>query len=500
MKDLPANVKQDEALKPGGELDWEVIRTRLASKNKADYWRSLDELAETPEFRTFVEREFPAQAGEWNDALSRRHFLQLMAASIALAGWSGCTQRQPNEKIVPYLAQPEELVLGKPLFYATAMTMGGFATGLLVKSREGRPVKIEGNPDHPFSLGATTVFQQASLLDLYDPSRSKAVLRGGEVSSWTAFVSELQVLLKEQQDKRGAGLRFLSETVTSPALTAQIQTLLKKFPNAKWHAYEPVNREQVYEGARLAFGEVVETRYQFDKARVILSLDSDFLGMHPGSLRFAKQFATGRKAQSPASDMNRLYIVETQPTVTGSMADHRLPLPANEILGLAFELFHAIASDAQPTTGTIRPWALAVAADLKNHKGASLVIPGDQQPPKVHTLAHRMNQALGNFDHTITISDPAPSSPWQQTQSLRELVDEIRKDKVDLLLILGGNPAFTAPVDLNFSESLSRVKSIVRLGTEEDETSAFAQWHIPEAHYLESWGDARAYDGTVSIH
>ncbi|HUR45361.1 MAG TPA: TAT-variant-translocated molybdopterin oxidoreductase [Candidatus Saccharimonadales bacterium] len=479
-------------------LDWERIDQNLETEKGQAHWRSLDELSETPEFRDFVAKEFPAQASEWNDDVSRRRFLQLMAASLALAGWTGCTQRQPNEKIVPYVVHPEEIVLGRPLFFATTMTLGGFGTGLLVKCREGRPIKVEGNPDHPFSLGATTVFHQASLLDLYDPARSKAVLQGGEISSWNAFTSDLRALLKKQESKQGGGFRLLTETISSPALTAQIQSLLKKYPKAKWHAYEPVNREQVYEGARLAFDEPMETQYDFDKAEVIVSLDSDFLGNHPGSLRFAQQFIKGRSLQQGQTRMNRLYVIEPQPTVTGSMADHRLPLAAGQIPRIAYALFQSIVGKPNPQ-GERHAWIQTIAADLQNHKGTSVVIAGDQQPASVHAIAHHINEALGNFGKTVSMTARATPGPWQQTESLRELCDEMRGGRVDLLVVLGGNPAFTSPVDFHFTEALSKVPSVLRLGSQEDETSAYAHWHIPEAHYLESWGDARAQDGTVSF-
>ncbi|MDB6033691.1 MAG: molybdopterin oxidoreductase, iron-sulfur binding subunit [Verrucomicrobiales bacterium] len=496
-----SSIPLDKPQPPAG-LDWELIRAKLAGEKKADYWKSLEELAETLEFKSFVEREFPSQANEWPDPVSRRRFLSLMTASIALAGWSGCTQRQPNEKIVPYVAQPEQMLLGRPLFFATAMTLGGYATGLLVRSREGRPVKVEGNPEHPFSLGGTNVFHQASLLDLYDPGRSKAILHVGENSSWAAFTSQMRTAMQQQRSKGGAGLRILTETITSPALTAQIQSLLKQYPQAHWHSYEPVTRENLYEGARSAFGEVVEAQHHIDKAKVIVSLDSDFLGTHPGSLRYARQFALGRKVHSTGNPtMNRLYVVESQVTITGSVADHRLPVAPSEIPQFAAALAEAIGTQnqARNSAGPYSQWIQAVAGDLQKNRGASLVLAGEQQPPAVHVLAHRINQALANIGQTITFTDPVAASPWEQLKSVRELTEAMGKESVEVLVILGTNPVFTAPADLNFGEALGKVKTVVHLGLNEDETSRYAHWHIPEAHYLESWGDARALDGTASI-
>ncbi|HEY0456350.1 MAG TPA: TAT-variant-translocated molybdopterin oxidoreductase, partial [Verrucomicrobiae bacterium] len=484
-------------------MDWESIRQRLKERRGQDYWRSLDELAETPEFKVFCEREFPAGASEWTDPLSRRNFLKLMAGSIALAGFSGCTQRQPNEKIVPYIAQPEQMTLGRPLYFATAMPRHGFAEALLVKSREGRPVKIEGNPQHPMSRGATSIFGQASLLDLYDPDRSKAVINAGEASSWTAFLDALNIALQKQSRKAGAGLRLLTGTITSPTLTAQIQALLKKFPEARWHAYEPLHRDSGIEGAKLAFGENVETQYAFENAKVILSLDADFLSGHPAALRYSSDFILGRRlSDGPQSVMNRLYVVESQFTVTGSMADHRLPLPPSEIERVAFgisELLSGRTDNSGDWSAEHNRWIRAVAEDLQAHRGSSAVIAGDHQTSFAHMLVHRINQLLDNVGKTISYTEPIETSPTNHTASVRELTEAVRSKSVDMLVIMGTNPIFNAPVDLEFARAMTQVPLAVHLGQYEDETAAYCHWHIPETHYLESWGDIRAFDGTVSL-
>src|SRR5437870_3667007 len=318
------------------------VRAKLNAARGQQYWRSLEEIAQTKQFQQLLHREFPAGAAEWWDGVSRRNFLKMAAATMALAGLNACT-KQPVREIFPYVKQPEELVLGEPLFYATSMLLGGFATGVLVKSREGHPIKIEGSPEHPASLGGSSVWMQASILDLYDPDRSQTVARHGDISTYELFLSDLNELVKEQEEaKRGAGLRFLTETVTSPTLAVQLQDLLKRFPKAKWHQYEPITRDNVREGARLAFGEIVEAHYHFDEAAVIVALDSDFLYTHPERLRYTRQFAHGRRLTAGRAEMNRLYVAESTPTLTGTMADNRLPVHSGEVEELLGRLIKEI--------------------------------------------------------------------------------------------------------------------------------------------------------------
>ncbi len=467
------------------------------------YWRSLDEFGRK-DFSDQRHNEFPPNASESPAGLSRRHFLKLMGASIALAGVTSCT-RQPAEKIVPYVNRPEEIIPGKPLSFATAMTLGGYAVGLLATSYEGHPTKIEGNPDHPMSLGATNVFHQASLLDLYDPDRARAVTLDGEISTWEAFLSALNDALRIQQSKRGAGLRILTETITSPTLNAQIQEILQKFPEARWHQFEPINRDNAHEGARLAFGEIVEPQYQFNKARVVLSLDSGFMFAHPASLRYVRDFTNSRRIAAGQREMNRLYVVESTPTITGSNADHCLALPSSEIELLAQALAQRLngVSNENPNsrfpTHNSHSWLSALATDLQQNRGASIVIAGERQPPNVQALAHAMNQLLGNVGSTVHYTQSAEAQPVNQLEALRQLNDELKSSAIELLVIIGGNPAFTAPADFEFANNLSKARLRVHLSTEANETSALCQWLIPQSHYLESWSDARAYDGTVSI-
>ena len=487
-------------------LDLSSVRARLANTEGKEYWRCLEELADTEEFKQLMQREFPRHASAWMDSLDRRSFLKVMGASLALAGLGGCASPSPappDEKIVPYVTQPEEIIPGIPLHFATAMPFEGFGRGVVAESHMGRPTKIEGNSNHPASLGATDVFMQASILSLYDPDRSEAVSRAGLISSWDAVLSALEAQLADQRPKQGEGLRVLTETVTSPTLAAQFDQLLAQFPKAKWSQYEPVGRDAVYEGSRLAFGEAVETMYRFDRADTVLAIDSDFLFFGPASVRYARDFADKRRVNGPEAKMNRLYAVESTPTVTGSMADHRLPLGPSAIGAFAKVIASRLGIElGEPQSvfpSRYEKWVGALVRDLQAHRGSSVVIPGDQQPASVHRLAHAMNWALGNVGKTVVHTEPVAARPVNQLESLRDLVREMEANVVQVLIILGGNPVYTAPADLNFASLLVKSKFSIHLSPYEDETSALCHWHIPETHYLESWSDVRAFDGTVTV-
>jgi MoCo/4Fe-4S cofactor protein with predicted Tat translocation signal len=484
-------------------LDLAAIRARLQTARGQQYWRSLEEVAASAEFQEWMSREFPPQASEWRDAISRRRLLQLMGASLALAGLSACTS-QPEEKIMPYVRAPEEIVPGKPLFFATALPLGGIANGVLAESHMGRPTKIEGNPQHPASLGASDVFSQAAVLSLYDPDRSQVVSNAGRISTWNGFLSAIKTSLETLHLKKGKGLRVLSETVTSPTLAQQLQTLLETFPAAAWHQYEPLSRDAVRAGAHLAFGKEVNTIYRFDQAEVILGLETDFLSCGPGTLPYARAFAAKRRVRSGQTAMNRLYVVESTPSLTGVMADHRLPLRASEVAGFARTVAEELGilrarANSRLEIGPQTSWIKAVVSDLRQHRGTSLVLAGEQQPPVVHALAHAINYALGNFGHTVVYTDPVEAHPVDQLESLATLVADMEAGNVEILVILGGNPVYTAPSDFRFADHLAKVKLRIHLSLYEDETSALCHWHIPEAHALETWSDVRAYDGTVTI-
>jgi molybdopterin-containing oxidoreductase family iron-sulfur binding subunit len=476
--------------------------TRQGSGQRSqDFWRTLEERAEDPAFQEHLYNEFPSEIEAIADPVARRTFLKLMGASMALAGVTACT-KQPTEKIVPYVKQPEELIPGRPLFYATAMTLGGVATGLLVESHEGRPTKVEGNPLHPGSLGASDVFAQASVLGLYDPDRVQTLTHDGDIRPWAAFIGAMNAALTAQTPLKGAGLRILTESVGSPTLAAQIRDVLARFPSAKWHQWDPASRDSARGGSKLAFGRYVDAQYRFDQADVILSLDSDFLAAGPGALRYARDFAARRRPEH-AERMNRLYAVETMPSPTGARADHRLPLKPSDIVAVSRALARLVGAGGAGEAGGFRPaiqkFIVAVTNDLKAHRGRSLVIAGDSQPPAIHALAHAMNHALGNDGKTVVYTQTAEAEPIDQLESLRELVGDMNAGKVDLLVILGGNPVYTAPADLDFARALDRVQLRAHLSLHSDETSELCHWQIPEAHYLESWSDARGYDGTVSI-
>jgi MoCo/4Fe-4S cofactor protein with predicted Tat translocation signal len=501
-----------------GPMDLATVRAKLQSKTGKQYWRTLEELAGDPEFEELLHREFPRQApSEWDEGVDRRDFLKLMAASLAFAGLSGCG-RTPEQYVVPYVKQPDGMTLGKPQFYATAMPFGADAIGLLVESHEGRPTKIEGNPDHPSSLGATNVFAQASVLNLYDPDRAQTVTKFGEIQTWSLFVESAQAIAAEMKGTNGAGFRILTGIVNSPTLAAQIQSLLTLFPQAKWHQWEPAVGDGTREGAKLAFGSYLNTVYRPEKADVILSLDSDFLGSGPGHIRYAREFSRRRKLNGPSDTMNRLYVIEPTPSVTGATADHRLPLRASEV-----ELFaRALAAKVRPVTkldplalalnAAVSPpgtekWLDALAKELIKNHGKCLVIAGEQQPASLHTLVHVINSALDNVGTTLYYTEPVEAHPVNHLESLRELCADIDTGKVETLLILGANPVYTAPHDFDFASKIKfdartnqkKIKNTIHVSSHFDETSELCDWHVAESHYLETWGDARAFDGTLSV-
>jgi len=487
-------------------LDLAEIRERLAARQGPAFWRGLEELADDARFREFLATEYPRHASEWDESLergfSRRRFLELGMASMALAGMTACT-RQPVEKIVPYVRQPEEVVPGVPLFFATAMTVGGFAQPLLAESHEGRPTKVEGNPEHPASLGGATAVAQASVLGLYDPDRLKVPTKLGVLDTWPHLVAELQAAAKAQAQVGGAGLRVLTETVTSPTLAGQMKALLAAFPQAKWHQWEAAGRDSVRAGARLAFGEPVETRYDLGAADVVVALDSDFLSSGPDSVRNAKAFSARRRLAAGSREMSRFYAVEAGPTPTGTLADHRLPLRASALPAFAQALGAelGLAGFDRPPGLDEKALKLAVAAarDLRAAAGRSVVVAGDQAPSEVHAAAHALNEALGNVGKTVFLSDPVEAAPVDQLASLRELMDDVKRGEVQLLLILGGNPVYDAPADLECGETLLKAGLRVHLTSYPDETSRYCQWVVPMAHYLEAWSDVRSLDGTVSV-
>ena len=482
-------------------FDIKAVRARLAEAGGPQFWRSLDSVAETPEFQAFVHREFPAAASEFEDPVGRRGFLKLMSASLSLAGVSACTV-QPQELIVPYVRQPEEELPGKPLFFATAMSLGGVATGLLVESHEGRPTKIEGNPEHPGSLGATDMFAQGSVLTMYDPDRSQAIVELGTIRPWPAFVTAMKTALSGQSASKGAGLRILTETVNSPTLASQIQQVLSQYPEAKWIQWDALPRDHARAAAQQSFGAAVAPLPDYGAADIIVSLDSDFLAAEGGAnVRAARQFSRRRRAEA-SSSLNRLYVVESTLSVTGGKSDHRVPLKTSQIDAFARALAAKVGVPGVSGTAPAGTEAAvaAMAADLQAARGKSLVVVGDAQPVAVHMLAHAINDLLGNVGQTLTYVTTPEISASSQLADMTALARDMAAGRVQMLLMIGeSNPVLTAPADLKFAEALGQVPLRVHSGLFEDETAALSHWHVPGTHFLEEWSDARTVDGTVSI-
>ncbi len=506
-------------------LDLAAVRERLKASSGREYWRSLEELAETPEFEEYLHREFPEQASVWDNAVDRRGFLRLMGASMALAGLGACTT-QPLEKIIPYVRPPEELIPGKPLFFTTAMTLGGRAIGLLAESQMGRPTKIEGNPSHPASLGPTDAFSQASVLTLYDPDRAQVVSERGRIRSWSSFQLALSSEVAGFKNTGGRGLRLLTESVSSPTLLAQIQDWLKVYPQARWHQWEPVHQDNRLQGTRQVFGRPLNFFYRLDQARVIVSLGSDLLCDPVTGVRYAHDFALRRRISDPAKpEMNRLYVIESTVSNTGSIADHRLAVRPSQIEPLANALFQALQNGSGGTgsgpatslgprgfdttqntrhstaaeTDQHQRWITAIARDLAAHRGECLVVAGEQETAQVHALAHQMNSLLGNIGKTVVFTETPEPGPTVMTDSLRQLTGDMAAGHVDTLIMIGTNPVFTAPADLGFAQHLGKVRLKVHMSLYPEETSRLCDWHIPQTHFLEEWSDTRANDGTATI-
>jgi molybdopterin-containing oxidoreductase family iron-sulfur binding subunit len=482
-----------------GAIDIEAIRRRLATSDGRRFWRSLEEAAGTPELEALLEQDFPRQVAAGR-GVDRRQFLRLMSASLALAGLGACT-RQPQQEIVPYAKAPEEgVVPGEPLFFATAMPLGGTVYGLLAESHMGRPTKLEGNPEHPLSLGGADVFAQASVLGLYDPDRSQVVRSAGEIRPWSAFLEVLRAAIEAQRPKQGAGIRILTETVTSPTLVDQLIGLGQEFPGLRWHEYEPINRDNASAGVQAALGADAAFVNRLELAEVIVALDADFLGTGPGALRDTRAFSARRRPGGRTA-MSRLYVAEPMPTVTGGKADHRIAVRAGDIEPIARALAAGVGAGgvtAPADLGEHAQWVAAALSELKAHHLASVVVAGDAQPPAVHALVHLVNASLGNSGTTIQYVRPFAGGR-DQTESLRKLVDEMDAGAVDVLIMLESNPVFTAPADLRFAERLAKVPLRIRLGLYEDETSRLCHWHLPAAHYLESWSDVRGIGGSSTV-
>ncbi len=480
------------------KLTLEEVRARLDGKRGKRFWQSLDDLADTPGFAEMLREEFPRQASELTDGISRRGFMKVMGASLALAGLTGCT-KQPDEPILPYVKQPEDLVLGRPNYFATAQPFPTGASPVLVKSEAYRPVKVDGNPEHPVAKGRSDLFAQASLLDLYDPDRSQHVvqLSAGEAitSDFGAFSDAFRAAM--QNSAAGQGVAILSETIISPSLGAQWKQIQGKYPQARLVQWEPVNRDSARIASKAALGDFYDAQYKLENADVILSLDADFLTSNafPGFLPMSAAYAERHRYQG-GKPMNRLYVVESMPTVTGAKAEHRLPLKPSDIEKFAAAL---MSGGSYSASETAQKFFTAVLADLKKSGGRAVVIAGEQSSPIVQAAAHALNAQLGAVGSTVVYTETVAAVPTIQNEDFKALVGAMNAGQVKALLILGTNAVYSAPGDLRFGEALGKMLFTAHFGPYYDETAQRCQWHVNAAHYLESWSDTRACDGTISI-
>jgi len=463
--------------------------------------------------------EFEEHADLPPDGTTRRQFLQVMGASMALATASGCFN-QPQEKIVPFVRAPEQIVPGKPLYYATAMTLGGGSMGLLVETHMGRPTKVEGNPLHPavpaamsaaadttrpdaMKFGATDALAQALLLSLYDPDRSQTILHAGQINTWESLYTELRSVLDRLAPNGGEGLRVLTPPVISPALADQLQQMLAKYPNARWHQYEPINDDNALAGARMAFGEAVAVN-DLNAPEIVLSLDADCFADGPMRLQQSRKLRGQNLSDASGAVLPRVYVVETSSTITGAAADHRLPVGPRGVVAFALAVARRLGIEVdggEEFVGAEIPqvWLDAVVEDLSNARGRSVVIAGRGQPPVVHAIAHWINETLGNVGQTVEYQAFSAARPESSTDSIAELSRAMHAKEVAALVILGGNPVYDAPADARFADALAGVPFSLHLSQYVDETSTRCTWHVPETHLFESWSDTRASDGTASI-
>lgn len=466
---------------------------------KSQWWRSLDERKATEwgEEENDALPEFPH--GAVPEEISRRRTLQLLTAAALSLPATACGQLPDH--IVPYVEIPTGLTPGKPLSFATSLLLSGFAQPVLVESHEGRPTKIEGNPEHPASRGRTDAFAQAAILSLYDPARSRSILHNGQIASWPNFLDAMSRALQGLADKDGAGLRILTGRTTSPTLASQIAALRRKYPSSVWHRWEPVNDDNVLTGAELAFGRRLEPRYQLDQADIIVSLDADLLGPGPHQVMHALAFAEGRRARSNTRKLTRLYVAEPLLTLTGAMADNRLPLRRSAVSEVAQAL--AVRLGASFNGPALDPdavrWLDTVSRDLGNNHGRGVVAVGRGQPPHVHALGAWINHRIGALGGPVSWRDPVEIDPVDHNASITALARDMAAGNVEVLVLLGGNPAYDAPADLGFAEAMRQVPLTVHLGLHRNETAEGATWHVPELHVLEGWSDGRAADGSISV-
>src|SRR5581483_5144472 len=432
----------------------------------------------------------------------RRRFLQLMAASMALGGLSGCGPEEVTRQLVPYVEAPPYVVPGRNRYYTGATIQDGYATGVLVAHQMARPIKVEGNPDHPASLGAASAIMQASILDLYDPRRAQTVFGEGHIATWDSFVTALDNRRETLLAKKGEGLRILTGAVTSPLFAAQMAKLQQQLPGMRWHQWEPLHRDHEFTAATHAYGQAVEKIFDLSKADRIFGIESDLISASPGSLAYARKFAAARRPTETGGRMSRVYAIESTPTLLGAKADHRLAMRPDEIVAALRYLAGLLGAGPGEWTqaeNAHSAWLKAVADDLNQNKGRALLHAGREQAVEVHVLTDVINHALGAHGSTINLIAPIEAMPGSKQQSISELAGDMASGKIDTLIILGANPVYDAPPELDFAARLRGVPFSVSLARYDDETAVACKWRVPAVHEYESWSDARAFDGTVTI-
>ncbi|MGF1553270.1 MAG: TAT-variant-translocated molybdopterin oxidoreductase [Paracoccaceae bacterium] len=484
--------------RPRAPLDIADVRARLDGESGPGWWRSLEEVAGTPEFRDFLHREIPSVAKTLDLTADRRATLKMMAASLLVGGLAGCDDEGEFEKHVAYVYRPEHVIPSVPAYYATAVTHAGYATAVLGETHTGRPTRLEGNPRHPVSRGAIDPIAQAQVLDLYGPERLGGVRSVDGVVGWERFLQRLAGLRETWARDGGRGLRLLTGATASPSLIAGIEALLADLPEARWHVHEPFETDAAHEGARLAFGRPLEPRLRLAEADRVLSLDADALGQgHPGQLLYARDLAEARRIRTDRPPA-RLWAVESTPTLTGAAADERIARPAHRVEAMARYLARAVGLEVPggEVSGDEARFLDRAAADLRAHRSRAPVIAGEAQPAAVHALVAAVNAHLANTGVTLDYVEPVRASGRPGVAALAE---DMAAGDVSTLVVIDANPVRTAPADLGFDALMDRVALKVHLGARRDETALACDWHVPRAHELESWGDARALDGTVTI-
>jgi molybdopterin-containing oxidoreductase family iron-sulfur binding subunit len=481
-------------------MDLDHLRSKLCADDAPTHWSSLEELAGSPEFDRWASAEFP---DAWEEAkssqLGRRDFIRLMGASLGLAGLTQACVKQPEEHILPYVRQPEEIVPGRPLHYASAFPRDGYATGVLVETHMYRPTHLAGNPEHPDSLGRTDPQTQASVLSLWDPDRSRSVKQRGNNAVWSQFVNALGPKITELSNRAGAGLRVLMGPTSSPTLIAAVKELLGKYPAAQVHLHQPLPRTAMYDGTKLAFGEPLEVRFDLQRARTVLAVDADFMGQMPGAIRHQAHLMGRRNDFDRTKEWARLYVAEPSPTLGGGVADHRLRVSRGRCGALLAQVAASLGVDVEAPEAFDPSFVNAVTEDLRQAGRHGVVMVGDGQPPEVHALALAVNQRLGAIGSTVLLTEPVLARTDDPVASVQALVRDAVAGDVDTLVVLDCNPIYDGPTDLDWVKAFENVELRIHVGPVFDETAEYCHWHVPQHHYLESWSDVRAVDGTLSI-